>query len=276
MTQREQTHFWHDDSFGATDLLSARYITHRFSPHIHEDEYAVGVCLQGAEAFKYRGSRHVCAAGMITLVNPGEVHDGEPVDASGWTYRMYYPNVETMRTAARLALGRETDYPFFEHGVVVDDYLFPIMATCHLVLEDPQTSVLEKESHMLWMLGQLILRQADFRPKLPTLHPQRPVVQQACDYIQANYAQPITLQNIADAVGMSRFHLLRLFKAEVGLPPHAYLNQVRIERGKTLLRSGHSLVDTAHATGFVDQSHFTNRFKRVVGITPGKFSRVRV
>jgi AraC-like DNA-binding protein len=55
------------------------------------------------------------------------------------------------------------------------------------------------------------------------------------------------------------------------MPPHEYQVQVRIMKAKTFLRLGRSISETASLVGFVDQSHFTRHFKRLVGITPGKF-----
>lgn len=70
---------------------------------------------------------------------------------------------------------------------------------------------------------------------------------------------------------MSAYHFIRSFRTVVGMPPHAYQLHVRIARAKTLLRQGSSIAQTAFATGFADQSHLTNRFKAVLGITPGQY-----
>jgi transcriptional regulator GlxA family with amidase domain len=73
--------------------------------------------------------------------------------------------------------------------------------------------------------------------------------------------------------GLSRFHLLRVFSKEIGLPPHAYQIRLRIERARTMLRKGIPPALVAGATGFADQSHFTRHFKRVWGITPARYAR---
>ena len=70
---------------------------------------------------------------------------------------------------------------------------------------------------------------------------------------------------------MSRYHLLRVFKRATGLTPHAFHVQHRVERAKSLLRSGLPIVQVAADTGFVDQSHFTRAFKHLVGATPGQY-----
>ncbi|RMF65685.1 MAG: AraC family transcriptional regulator, partial [Cyanobacteria bacterium J069] len=88
---REQVKFWRDPRFGNLDLLHAHYVTHTFSRHAHET-YAIGVILDGAEAFHYRGETHVAPAGSIVAIHPGELHTGHAAAADGWTYRMLYPD----------------------------------------------------------------------------------------------------------------------------------------------------------------------------------------
>ena len=75
--------------------------------------------------------------------------------------------------------------------------------------------------------------------------------------------------------GLSQFALLRAFRAETGLPPHAYLNQIRVRRARTLLDGGITPADVAMTTGFADQAHLTRHFKRVVGVPPGAYQRER-
>jgi AraC-like DNA-binding protein len=69
--------------------------------------------------------------------------------------------------------------------------------------------------------------------------------------------------------------LARSFERAIGLPPHAYLEGVRIRRARQLLDRGAPLVEVALTVGYPDQPHFTRRFKRFVGITPGQYVRER-
>jgi AraC-like DNA-binding protein len=79
------------------------------------------------------------------------------------------------------------------------------------------------------------------------------------------------LAELARAAGASPFHLVRIFRKELGLPPHAYINQVRIRHAKDLLDAGVSLAAAAVSVGFSDQSHFGRHFKRTVGVSPARF-----
>jgi AraC family transcriptional regulator len=99
-------------------------------------------------------------------------------------------------------------------------------------------------------------------------------IRRALEFMREPLDTRISLTDLADASGISRFHLTRLFKKQFGLSPIAYLERARIERAKNLIqRAEMSLAEVALTAGFADQSHFTRRFKRYVGHTPGAYAR---
>jgi AraC family transcriptional regulator len=100
-------------------------------------------------------------------------------------------------------------------------------------------------------------------------HPR--AVAEAVRFIQENYSRDVALSDIAEAVHLSPFHVARLFKQGLGVSPHQYLIQVRVNSARSLLSAGsgeRSLAEVASAVGFADQSHLTRHFKRVFGLTP--------
>jgi len=82
----------------------------------------------------------------------------------------------------------------------------------------------------------------------------------------------VNLCDFARGAGVSQFQLLRSFKRRYGSPPHAYGLQVRVERGRQMLRCGSTVAQAAAATDFTDQSHFTRHFRRIWGVTPGQYA----
>ncbi|MCC5643628.1 AraC family transcriptional regulator [Nostoc sp. CHAB 5824] len=100
-------------------------------------------------------------------------------------------------------------------------------------------------------------------------------LKKAVDYIQDNLTQEISLDAIANYLGISRYYFCRLFKQSTGLSLHQYLIQQRVERAKQLLLQGKmSIADIAQACGFSHQSHLHRHFKRSTGVTPKKFSNL--
>jgi|SRR5579859_246873 len=273
MSAHEHVKFWHDTTLSNLELLHATYVTHTFAPHTHEG-YVIGVVERGAERFKYRGSNHVAPAGSIVLINPGEVHTGSSAAEHGWTYRTLYPSTELLQRAASDIVGRQRDIPFFGEPVVHDPEIAAEILFAHRVLEE-QTSALERESRLLWTLARLIVRYADDHPRARALTKEHLGIQRVRCYLDEQYAENVSLEQLAAIAHLSPFHLLRSFRNHMHLPPHAYQIQVRVIRAKELLQMGMSCVDTALAVGFADQSHFTKHFKRIVGVPPGLYGAVR-
>lgn len=267
---KERTKFWRDPALSNLELLRATYVTHAFVPHTHEG-YAIGVVERGAESFDYRGGYHTAPAGHIVLINPGEPHTGHAATKAGWAYRMLYPEAALLQGAASQLAGRPQHTPFFPNPVIRDDALARSILNLHITSEE-SLSALERESHFLWAFTQLIARHADSRPVFKPLPDERQGVTLARDYLDSHYAEDVSLAGLSRLVNLSPFHLLRTFRNIVGLTPHAYVTQVRVAQAKRLLLvGGLPLTQVALDTGFGDQSHFTKRFKQIVGVTPGQY-----
>ncbi len=102
------------------------------------------------------------------------------------------------------------------------------------------------------------------------------VIYKAIDYIKRNYMKKISLKEVADQVLLSPSYFSKLFKDEMSCNFNHFLNQVRIERSKTvLLDNTVPLVDVAFLMGFEDQSYFTKVFKKMTGVSPGKYRESR-
>jgi len=266
----EKTKFWQAADIGPVELLKATYITHSFSKHVH-DGFAIGIIERGAEGFYYRGANHVAPAGSIVLINPDEVHTGHAADETGWSYRMLYPEADLLEQAAQEAFGRRrSGVPYFPEAVVEDQYLTQLIRTLHATLERSD-SALERQSRFLTTLIELIRRHAEDRPAFSRTAAAPQAVAQARAYLESCYPGNVSLQQLVEITGLSPFHLTRVFHQKVGLPPHAYLNQVRVREAKKLLLAGRPIAEVAVETGFADQSHLTRRFKRIVGVTPGQY-----
>jgi AraC family transcriptional regulator len=92
-------------------------------------------------------------------------------------------------------------------------------------------------------------------------------------YIEEHLCGNQSLAQMAAVARLSPYHFARQFKAATGLPPHQYVIARRVDRAKQILQGGgdFSLAEVAACTGFSDQSQFSYHFKRLVGVTPGRF-----
>ena len=92
------------------------------------------------------------------------------------------------------------------------------------------------------------------------------------EYIYAHIKERITIEDLADALGVSASYLSRLFKKEMGISVSAYIRNRKIDMAKNLLRfSDDSMIEIANRLAFSSQSHFIQQFREVVGMTPKRY-----
>jgi transcriptional regulator GlxA family with amidase domain len=102
---------------------------------------------------------------------------------------------------------------------------------------------------------------------------QTRAVRRALEHLRDRLDTEVTLDALADHAGTDKFHLCRAFRAQVGLPPHAYLTRLRVMRAKQLLEAGMKPSEVAPSVGLYDQSQLNRHFRRLVGKTPGAYAR---
>ncbi|WP_332767770.1 AraC family transcriptional regulator [Pseudomonas koreensis] len=123
------------------------------------------------------------------------------------------------------------------------------------------------------LISHTLLRQVGARQGLRlkgglAAHQRRQLVA----YIDSQLAEPISLGQLAGLCALSEYHFARMFRASFGLPPHQYVLARRLDRARQMLRGTLlPLGEIALACGFASASHFTNRFRQVLGGTPGEY-----
>jgi AraC-like DNA-binding protein len=271
MMARDFAQTWRSRHLRDTLFLRAEFRSQRFDRHFHE-EYAIGVIDSGCQAFVYdRGRRLDMPGGSVALIAPGVVHAGWPGVEEGWRYRMMYPAATVIEEAAREIFG-VGPVPIFDRPVVSDPHLQVLLGRLHDASHEPDSGPMELETLTLAAVRQAFERHAGRRP--PTLSARDAHGMTAMrDLIESRFNEPLTLAELSEAAGLSRFHALRQFRTRFGLPPHAYLLQLRVRRARDLVLAGGALADIAVAVGFADQAHMTRAFRRTLGYTPGVLAR---
>ncbi len=251
-------------------LLQARYVQHAYPRHSH-DYYVICLIERGRQSFTHKGTQHLTPAGGVILINPGAVHTGEAVDEQGFEMRSIYPTTSHMQMVAFELTGCGQAVPFFREVRVDDPFVMKSVLSIHKAMSD-EADAMERESKFVSMLAQLIKKYADFPFTEQKLGNERKAIHRAKLFIEEYFAQGVSLNLLAQHVALSPYYLLRAFSAEVGMPPHAYLESVRIRNAQRLIEIGHPLTEIALAVGFSSQSHMTNRFKKIIGVTPGQYA----
>lgn len=263
---------WQSGALPETLFLQAHYRDLHFQPHFHED-YAIGIIEDGCQAFAYDARKRLdLPRGTVCLISPGTVHEGWVGATGGWRYRMFYPRAALVEETAEDIFG--TSHISFHAPGVDDPELHAILLRLHQLSGQSQGGHLECETLFIGAIRMALERHATLRITTGTqLHSA--ALGTAREYMEDKYSDPITLADLKHVTGLSKFHFLRQFKAAHGLPPHAYLAQIRVNRAAKLILAGGSLADTAAMVGFSDQAHMTHAFRRSLGYTPGAMKSAR-
>jgi AraC-like DNA-binding protein len=248
---------------------------HAFPRHSH-DRFGVGVIVRG-------GHRSASGRGVVEarandaiMVNPGEVHDGSPLDERGRAWRMlYFEPALVCDTVAELAhdwVGTGSRQIELTQPVAHDSLLNALFERLFLVSVTLAGGgdAMARETALLQMLGYLG-RHHTTLTCASTRSLAGPITR-AKARIDDDPAAALTLAELAAEAGMSRFQLLRSFAQAMGLPPHAYRMQRRVVLARQLIARGTALADAAAAAGFADQSHMTRAFVRLLGVTPANYA----
>lgn len=248
------------------ELIRSENSGHHFPRHFHSG-FTIGIIENGRRQYSRGGEKLAATTGSIIVINPGEVHACCADNLC--CYEAMCPDDPAM--AAWLnAEGQPTICRFTEMEIR-DRRLYGQLKELFFILKQSGLS-LEKQSLFTTAMAQLFNRYGEKARVLDNrTGTERHAVAIARDYLEDNYAENISLKDLSLLVGFSPYHLLRVFSAEIGLPPHVYQTRVRIKRARTLLAQGEMLAEVAAAAGFADQAHFTRCFKRHMGVTPGRY-----
>jgi AraC-like DNA-binding protein len=270
MQPKEWTNIGHDAQLDLR-FLHAYHVRHAYPRHSH-DYFVICLIERGRQSFLHEGSMYTTPPGGVILINPGAVHTGEAADEQGFEMLSLYPTTLQMEEMSSELTARQQGLPFFKNVRVDDPWVTKRLLLLHRALLDASNS-LEYESRFTWLMTQLIKRYADRLYTEQKVGREKKVVQQVCGYIQDNFVNGISLNEMAQQVALSPYHLLRVFRAEVGMPPYVYLENIRVRHAQKLIEDGQRLADVAMQSGFSSQSHMTRHFKRIIGATPGQYAQ---
>ncbi len=216
-------------------------------------------------------------AGHVLTHNPGEVHDGAPLQREGRRWVMLHVDVNIMRSlGGQTDASNDTDVEFTRpvlqdpRLVVQLQRLFKAWSQRSAREAHDGLTRLADESALTLLCTHVLTHHSTARP--PSNAPV--AICKVRDMLAAEVLDPPSLQDLSAPLGLSRYQLLRRFTEVYGLPPHAWLRAYRLERARALIAQGVPLAVTAAECGFADQSHMTRTFRTLLGYSPGASQRV--
>ena len=261
----ERLEFYRPAAAPGIEILKAE---NSFEPwHVYHEQFAVCAVEMAATNIKYRSKVEPVVDRSVSFFEPGEVHRNLKVHKRS-NFKVLFLRPEVFDRAAA-ELGAQV--PHFDlYPVSQNDLFQAVYSYCRAVEQDAE--VLEQQTKLARCISYFM--GCSERPARPQPNVDRAAIVRARSYLMERYNQSITLEELATASGITKFHLVRAFARQTGLPPHAFQVHVRIERARSLLRRGLLPVEVAMIVGFADQSHLTRHFKRTWGITPGAYARL--
>ncbi|MHA7964115.1 AraC family ligand binding domain-containing protein [Paenibacillus sp. CAU 1782] len=245
-------------------------IMQKFPNHFH-DYYVIGFVESGSRYLTCLNRDYTIHPGDLMLFNPRDNHACEQIDGSPLDYRSLNIQPEAMTEAVREITG-QSYLPVFKPQVVFHNELVPILKDLHRIIMAGEQDFRKEELYLL-LLEQLIQEYSEPREAMPSA-PCSAEIEMVCSYLESHYTETIALDDLSALTGLSKYYLIRQFSKQKGISPYSYLETIRVDKAKKLLEQGVSPMEAAMGTGFSDQSHFSNFFKKFIGLTPKQYMNI--
>ncbi|WP_052081158.1 AraC family transcriptional regulator [Pseudomonas sp. ML96] len=261
--------FWRDPALPHVESRRACHSRACYRPHSHPS-VSIGAVDEGNSLFSGAADTPVALhPGTLVFVPAQRVHACNPARDKAWSYQMLYLDaawLQALRHEYALA-PLAADEPV---RIVDDPALYARFCQLNTLLFSAAAAS-DKEAALIEFIGDCDASQARGIevPGPSAVQTQR--LQPAFERLQQAPAADVPLQELAQLAGMSRYQLIRSFRAATGMTPHAWQLNLCINLAKERLLAGASLADVAYGLGFADQAHLQRVFKAHTGITPGRF-----
>ena len=269
----EQFFYVKSQNFSGLSAFSAKMTDFSYDKHAHE-EYSIGVTCSGRQDFYSQGAHPKSNAGNIIFFNPEQVHDGHAGAGSPMEYQMLYiPEHLFLNLSKSFSVvvkdKLHIKQSLFQDNILRDQVLsfFQLMSNCG------QYSCVEEEYALLRIVQSIVRIGGSGTSALSPQSRKDALLIRAKDFILENLQNKITVDEIANAANISKYHFIRMFSEQFGMTPHQYVLASRINRCKAALEYGEKAIDVANKFGFSDVSHLNRKFKNTFGITPTQYQK---
>ena len=268
--QTESARLW-EPSLPGIELFQARFFRHRFNKHFHET-YTIGLNETGVGCCRHQGELHFHYPGSFKLLNPGDVHAGQVASSDGWTFRNLYIEPSLIKQCWMQLESPVERMPCFQEPIIWEPSLRPLFYELFNALTVANAQ-LAQQSLLIELLSGLFSRSRKRSWDLRSPAPESKAIALIRNYLDAHYADNVSIDSLAKLANLSPYYLIRCFRQVVGCAPHQYQQHQRLMRVKQTLRTSQPLSIIAVEHGFYDQSHLNRVFKQTFGVTPGQYQK---
>lgn len=256
----EEVTAWRPRVPGVTEVFHAHFTEYAYPMHVH-DAWTLLIVDDGAVRYDLERHEHGTPGDTVSLLPPHVPHNGSPATADGFRKRVVYLDGTLLGDEL---IGAAVDGPDLR-----DPLLRRRVGRLHASLARPGDE-LEAESR-LTLIGERL--RGLLRPRLTAApRPADPALAGTLrELLDERVGEGLALDEAARLLHAHPAHLVRAFSGAYGIAPHQYLMSRRVGRARRLLLDGVPPGETATATGFYDQAHLTRHFRKLVGVTPGRY-----
>lgn len=263
--------FWQDERMPYVETRRTCFSRTCYKSHSHPT-FSIGAIDEGNSVFQSSfGTAQKISAGTLVIVPAHIEHSCNPLPDQAWSYQMLHLDISWLNQwyAEFQKEGFDLNLPQHRPLIIKDENLYQTFSDMNETLFDSKKLIFEKEQSLIYCLTQLLLPNFILEEIQKTQY----LYESFLDLIHIIKSSErfISLEELAQQVGLSRYAIIRLFKANVGLTPHAFQINLKINQARAQLKQGIPLAELAVNLGFSDQSHFHKAFKAHTGITPRQF-----
>jgi AraC-like DNA-binding protein len=267
--QTEYSTYFRPRGLIGIEALHARFVDHAYRPHSHPT-WTVAVVERGAARFELDATQQRAAEGELFVLEPEAVHTGMAAVPEGWAYKVLYIEPAIVHEWDE----RDATPPRAARWVVFRDLeLRGALERAHAALATEPAGGLAVEEAVLGSVGALRPHLRPGPSRRGATRAEHTPVRRARAHLRERWDQKVTLTELAVVAGLSRFELVRRFREQNGVTPHAYQTNLRVDEARRRLAAGISPAAVAAECGFADQPHLTRVFKRAVGVSPARYAR---
>ncbi|MFJ9681782.1 AraC family transcriptional regulator [Streptomyces sp. NPDC101194] len=259
---RQEVSAWRPPVAGVVEVFHAHFTEHAYPMHVH-DTWTLLIVDDGAVRYDLARHERATPGDTVSLLPPHVPHNGSPATPHGFRKRVLYLDMSQ--------LDKSFIDPAVDSPDLADRVLRRRVGQLHAALA-ARGDEFEAESRLA-LIGERL--REHLRPGSAGVGPGpgRGVAHDLRDLLDGRLLEAVTLAEAARLFHAHPTHLVRAFSAAFGIAPHQYVTSRRVDLARRLLLDGQPPGEAAVAAGFYDQSHLTRHFKRIVGVTPGRYAR---
>lgn len=252
------------------EAYSFKGVMQKFPNHFHK-HFVIGFIEKGKRKLSCLNKEYIVGSGDITIFNPYDVHTCEQINELPLDYRCLNVSEEIMEKNI-INITEIKEKINFSPTVITNLYLSSLIKELHSLITKKSREFRKEEIFILILEYLVKYHSIPFENNYSVKQSEN--IKRVCEFLEKNFDKNISLDTLTSLTDFSKYHLLRSFTKETGITPYGYLETVRIEKAKNFLEKGVSPAETAFLTGFSDQSHFSNFFKKFIGLTPKQYQNI--